>query len=1020
MAEVTRERGARWPHVHISPVAWGLLLLGGVCLLYITTSLLLQAQLPSDGVLLTELSPNGVSISAVLHPLANSLQVGDHVLAVDGTPVWEWVQNSLQGAAAPACFRAMEGPCQWRRGQVIIYRVERDGMLLNVPVMLRAFPLGRLPLLRFGAYGLALVTLVVCAYIMFRQPTDMAAQLLFVMSLCLTMNLMLHNQMMVMVTPQFFKLEFGLKFLCRMWLFSVGLHVFLLFPVPKAWAVKMRYGLLLLHLLAPAAALLWGWRAGPAPLARLLATSQAAAWMGLFMLAATVLSVVHTYITASSAMVRGQIRWVAWGTVLGIIPYILFTGLPEALSGQAVLPIEITAFFVVLLPISLAIAVVRYRLLDIDTLLWRTLFYALFSLLCVGIYMLLENLIESLAAALTGRPNESSAVFLAAVGATCVFWVLRHPLLQWADRFLFSSKVRPDRLAEQVTRELVSAIHLEQLSNLLARDVPQLMGAMHGGLMVLSEDEAYLEGVADDRLRLPLVGEVTRWIKHGGEPIVRRLPPEWVAPEIFALLDERRIEVVLPLRMGEQVVGIWGLGPREGRLTYTTADLRLLRVLAHQAALAVQNARLVRSMQTHQQRLEDEVRRRTEVMIDDRNRLNAILQNMADALLVTDPRGQIRMANPAFENLVHRSLRKMLGHNVKDVLPLSGLMETIRLALRVPGVIHTATMSLTDPTLSAAQDMVLLERILRASVTALGDGSAVICVLRDITHEVEVDRMKSEFISAVSHELRTPLTSILGFAKLTHRTFEKTITPALSDDKEVQRAAQRVHRNLDIMVTEGERLTTLINDVLDIAALDAGTLEWNDQLCEVSAVIGHALQPHRAVAAQKGVALSVEVAAGLPLLRVDPERLQQVLGNMLSNAIKFTDTGRVTVRAWFLPPETFFHELYVPAHGAVAFAIEDTGVGIPAEDLTRIFERFSQGGDTLLDKPHGTGLGLAICQEIILHYGGDVWVMSELGVGSTFEFMLPLTGGEIPVVDAPALAPPSCAAGVEGSFAFEG
>jgi signal transduction histidine kinase len=277
------------------------------------------------------------------------------------------------------------------------------------------------------------------------------------------------------------------------------------------------------------------------------------------------------------------------------------------------------------------------------------------------------------------------------------------------------------------------------------------------------------------------------------------------------------------------------------------------------------------------------------------------------------------------------------------------------------------------------------------SATALGDGSAVIFNLRDITHEMEVDRMKSEFISAVSHELRTPLTSIVGFAKLITRALERSIKPALpAYNEEIQHSVEQVEHNLKIMVAEGEHLTTIINDVLDISALDAGTLVWNDCPCDLRALAQDIVVESRALADVKGLAMITDFeAATLPLV-ADCERIRQVMVNLISNALKFTEHGKIAVTLRHLAPGTIHHGWDTPDTGAALVAVKDTGSGITAEGLSHIFQRFHQGGDAFHGKPKGTGLGLAICYEIITHYGGKIWVESTVGQGSTFYFTLPL------------------------------
>lgn len=248
----------------------------------------------------------------------------------------------------------------------------------------------------------------------------------------------------------------------------------------------------------------------------------------------------------------------------------------------------------------------------------------------------------------------------------------------------------------------------------------------------------------------------------------------------------------------------------------------------------------------------------------------------------------------------------------------------------------------------------------------------------------EADAAKSAFLSTVSHELRTPLTSVLGFAKIIKKRLEDRIFPLVpTEDRKVAQTIQQVDDNLKVVVSEGERLTKLIDDVLDLAKIEAGKLEWHMGDVSIGEVIDHATNATSSLFEQKGLRLVKAVDPELPALTGDRDRLVQVVINLISNAVKFTDEGSVTCRA-----ERRGTDLVV--------SVVDTGVGIAPADQPKVFERFKQVGDTLTDKPKGTGLGLPICKEIIEHHGGHVWVESAVGQGSTFAFSLPLT-------DAPAV-----------------
>lgn len=242
----------------------------------------------------------------------------------------------------------------------------------------------------------------------------------------------------------------------------------------------------------------------------------------------------------------------------------------------------------------------------------------------------------------------------------------------------------------------------------------------------------------------------------------------------------------------------------------------------------------------------------------------------------------------------------------------------------------------------------------------------------------DVDKMKTDFLSTVSHELRTPLTSVLGFADMIQQKTEGVIFPLIPEDAgpKVKKAMQQVSRNLGVILRESERLTHLINDVLDIAKMEAGKIEWKKEVVDPAQVVRNAAEAVSALFEKKGLALHNTLPESMPPILGDPHRLEQVVINLLSNAVKFTDAGGVKV----------FGRV---ENGGVVIGVADNGVGIAKDDLEKVFIKFKQVGDTLTDKPTGTGLGLPICKQIIEHHGGRIWAESEFGRGATFSFALP-------------------------------
>jgi Na+/proline symporter/nitrogen-specific signal transduction histidine kinase len=231
----------------------------------------------------------------------------------------------------------------------------------------------------------------------------------------------------------------------------------------------------------------------------------------------------------------------------------------------------------------------------------------------------------------------------------------------------------------------------------------------------------------------------------------------------------------------------------------------------------------------------------------------------------------------------------------------------------------------------------------------------------------ELDRLKDDFVSTVTHELRTPLTSMRAFAEI------------LLDNPELPQPQR--DRFLHIVVEEIERLTRLINQVLDLSKIESGRVEWDITQVDLAEVVEESATATAQLLADRKAKLRMRVPKQLPSVPADRDRVKQVLLNLLSNAAKFCDDerGRVAV------------ELAVE-DGAVRVDVRDNGPGIDPEDQEVIFDRFRQGGQTVTERPPGTGLGLPISREIIRQLGGELWVESAPGEGSTFSFVLPRAG----------------------------
>ena len=424
-----------------------------------------------------------------------------------------------------------------------------------------------------------------------------------------------------------------------------------------------------------------------------------------------------------------------------------------------------------------------------------------------------------------------------------------------------------------------------------------------------------------------------------------------VAPELLeqTAVDELHLELMrqlgprsymcVPLVSGGRTLGTVTLVSDESQRRFGPDDLSLAEELARQAAAAVDNARLYAEA-------------------ENRAQAARALASVADGVFLVDAAGVLRLWNPAAEAITGLPATTLIGRRADDALP--GWAE-IRARVPLAGA--------PGPTGSRAESVPVevAGRELWLSVTGVEVDDGAVYAFRDLTDELTVEKMKSDFVATVSHELRTPLAAIYGSALTIRRADVQ-----LEDD-----VRQRL---LGVIAEESTRLAEIVDDLLLASHLDSGRLNADVQSCDARA-LAEAVLEAAGTHLPASISLVLDAPKRLPRVAADPGQLRQVLANVVENAVKYSpEGGEVRVRL-------------EPHDGRLRFAVRDSGLGIPTKERTRIFEKFYRLDPGMTRGIGGTGLGLYICRELVRRVGGRIWVESERAKGSTFFVEIPLANG---------------------------
>jgi len=508
--------------------------------------------------------------------------------------------------------------------------------------------------------------------------------------------------------------------------------------------------------------------------------------------------------------------------------------------------------------------------------------------------------------------------------------------------------------------DLSAQLELSTLLQAVLERAVALLRVSHGELAIFHAASQELEIVASHNVgkrdttgtRMAVGEGAMGHVARTHEPLIIDNYREWVghSPQ-YAQVDFHAV-MVAPLLMGGRLVGAIAFMDRNPNRRFGPDDLRLLSLFAPQAAIAIENARLFTAAQEQKQYFAE------------------LVSNSPVAIVTLDVQHNVVSCNPAFEKMYGYREAEVVGRNLDDFITT----ESTR----------SEAVGYTEQALASRPVQVISQRrrkdgsivdveVLGVPVVVNGRRVGLMALYHDITellrarHDAEqANSAKSQFLASMSHELRTPLNAIIGYSEMLQEdATDRGDTSSIPD-------LQKIH-------SAGKHLLALINDVLDLSKIEAGKMELFLESFAVAPLVDQVATTVRPLVEKNANRLIVQCAEGVGAMHSDATRLRQVLLNLLSNASKFTDHGQITLEV-------------ARDGGDVVFQVRDTGIGMTPDQLSRLFEAFTQAEASTAAKYGGTGLGLAISRRFCQLMGGDVAVESAAGKGSVFTVRLPASG----------------------------
>jgi PAS domain S-box-containing protein len=945
-----------------------------ICLVLATSSVLLSLailnlsrksrfELLDDGVFWAEsqgrvharrLDPEGAAAKA-------GLQAGDVLVLIGDTPVnvAADVRTILDGV---------------RDGDILQYQVLRENERRAISLSVAPLPEGNVPVYYFLA-AVGIFSLLVGTFVYVRRRGEAATAHFY--NLCL-----------------FWFLAFGFSHTGELdawdWAFywmdrggilffpPIFLHFALCFPAKlpmvqrRPWLLWALYlpsaGLLYLSLSAHLSFLSVGWGDRFFTATELLLDRLVPAYLAVMSLLVFV-AFVKSHRRARSVTVKKQTKWIVWGTGFGTLPFVLFYAIPYLLGFTPGLTMELSVVPLALIPLAFAYAIVKYRLMDVEILFKRGMVYTLATSAVGGLYLAIF-----LAGAhyMVGDRHSTILALLSAIVVVLVFTPIKSRIQVGIDRLFYRERYDYRRALLAFSRDLNAQLDIDHLSSRLVERISDTFEVEKVALLVPGPGGALAvqagQGLGESewqQARLPIDSSLYQRLARGeavyyadSEEFSRSdvRSPRRPAAEREDGLGIAGLSYAIPCRSHDKVVGVILLGRRWDQSALSSEDMDLLTMLSGQAATALENARLYRSLE----------QKASEYAALKEHSENTI-ESLDAGILVLDFEGKVVRFNRALERLYGLPRDQALGRVFDELFP-EALREAMESTMGKGWWRQASTSGISRLNLTSLEGEEKVVKLQVAPFVGSGDepkGSLVI--FEDITARVELEtqlqlreKMASLGLMAagVAHEVNTPLTGISSFTQM--------LQDQIPEEDPRAKLLQKIER-------QTERASKIVSNLLNFARQGRASfvpVKVNDVIRDVLSLLEHQLTRAR-------VKVRLELGEGIPEVMGDENKLQQVFLNLILNAQDAMASGgwlTIETSASSGEPEE------------VVAVVSDTGLGISQEDIKRIYDPFFT---TKRSGASGTGLGLSITYGIIQEHSGRIGVESLLGQGTSFQIRLP-------------------------------